>query len=406
MSQRTIDLVETTLAEFQPFLDSNTALEQPLTFYHNGDRGIHHTLTRCGDKNSRDHFRDKSVYTLSGASNKRLCPYCLNRGIKVQLLHGAPALEHLQEVKSQILRREEQLAEKSITIRKLFEFYEFALAIDAKLLEATHEQVQKEGLTNFAQNVKTMAEHYIQTVKKNFLAQQDKVEQYIVAQSLSMQANNERFSLASPEDNSIFAPTQEGYGRRNAINKLFEIWINGKTTFQTENEIKLSLEDFLGKIALTNSSQLRGVFIPSQALDLQEALDLGWAKTKKDALDRMLSSWEARYTKELSQKESKIALIYEAKLWKAEEVRILLPYFQIATSPNKDYTLLKVPSFIGKWLELQSSTGSRYNNAIASIYKDLDYDQNTLEAALVLYQPDDQTVYSDFGKALKAASLL
>ena len=406
MSQRTIDLVETTLKEFQPFLDSKTTLEQPLTFYHNGDRGIHHTMTRCGDKNSRDHFRDKTVLTLTNALNKRICPYCLERGIKVQLLSGGQALEHLQEIQNQISRREEQLAEKSVTIRKLFEFYEFALALDAKLLETTHEQVQKEGLTNFAQQIRINADKFITCVKSNFLAQQEKVEQYIVAQSLSLQASNERFTLASSEDTLLFAPNPERYGRRNAVTQLFELWINGKSAFQTNEVIKLNLEEHLDKVPLSLSSQLTGVKIPDQAEDLKAALDIGWALAKKEALDRMLSRWEARYTKELSQRESKVALIYEAKLWKAEEVRILLPYFQVATSPKKDYTLLRVPSFISKWLELQNSNSSRYGNSIVSIFTDLNYDQNVLEAALVLYQPDDQTIYSDFGRALKAASLL
>ena len=406
--QEKIAMISRVFQEYIPYIDDSTILDKPIIFSHNGQRGVYHLNPRCGQRGYNSRYTDTSLITIKEASLKRICQRCLNDGIRDQLLNGGRIFEQHKDLIKDIKKNLDILSHSAndLTPIKIMEYFSFR----EKILKY---RSKPDDVEVIAQSSSKMSSEFIR-LRKDFLAklksvsmlQLPKVEKYIAMQYLSALVENEKYLHATPEQSFALNGRDEVSSYRDEAYKLFGIYVLERSQNKNLEESMEKLNTYLKSVKLVSTSQLKTLPIP-EAEDLAKAIEIGWKSHKERTLLTLLERWEAKYDKIVANEKSVIALVSIGDFWRQDIIKYLIPFYQQAQSTNYDLVVLRVPKFIGNFLTLHSDKSGRYNSkAYVELFIDEGYSNSVLETAIALYEPANDSVYSQFQVALNAAAII
>ena len=413
MSDQSIVIIESGLSYLNPYRDEAVDQDFPLEWFHNGVRGIHHTSERCLTKGKSKVQVSRSTLSLIQAKNKRLCPNCFKTGMLGSFFDGGKVYNHLLELSNQIDSTHIHLATENLSIHQLTEIIEKSHKFQAMSIKEDNSKyhlVEEGNQILFNNKVLLQAEKFSTFLEQRLEEYRVKVEHTMVANYLSIYAEEHLDKFFKEDELKPFSnPRSERNSKTTATNVLRTFYtLRGKST--PIQEIKQQLYSDMKTIAITDIDQLSNVPMINSIDNLKSTVELSWESYKLTILETLIERWERLYLKQLeNNKETDLLLVDTSELWRAEQLKVLFPYFQVQADKSKELVILKTPRFITQWAQVSSSSNNytmRNMERVIKVYEEKAYTPSQLSTALVLYEPGTESIYQDFSVALTAAATL
>jgi hypothetical protein len=413
MSDQSIVIIESGLSYLNPYRDEAVDQDFPLEWFHNGVRGIHHTSERCLTKGKSKVQVSRSTLSLNQAKNKRLCPNCFKTGMLGSFFDGGKVYNHLLELSNQIDSTHIHLATENLSIHQLTEIIEKSHKFQAMSIKEDNSKyhlVEEGNQILFNNKVLLQAEKFSTFLEQRLEEYRVKVEHTMVANYLSIYAEEHLDKFFKEDELKPFSnPRSERNSKTTATNVLRTFYtLRGKST--PIQEIKQQLYSDMKTIAITDIDQLSNVPMINSIDNLKSTVELSWESYKLTILETLIERWERLYLKQLeNNKETDLLLVDTSELWRAEQLKVLFPYFQVQADKSKELVILKTPRFITQWAQVSSSSNNytmRNMERVIKVYEEKAYTPSQLSTALVLYEPGTESIYQDFSVALTAAATL
>ena len=411
MSFKSNLIFETALNNLNPFRDQPIDQDFAIDWYHNGAKGFHHATYRCSQKNKNTDMT-RSRLSLNEVAGKRLCPNCFQEGLLVNFFNGAIVFNHLLELCEQLTISKQQLAKEDLSIYHLTTTIEKNEKYQAMLLTPDIEKYQLviDGhQTIFNAKVITQAQDFDKYLKLRLNQYQSKIELDMVGSYLSSYAEENLDKFFKEDELKLFTPSRNVRNTNPSAISILKAFFSLRSKLTSSEVIKLSLMEDLKTIAITDIEQLNSVPMITSLGNLKSTVELSWESYKLSILEPLLERWEKKFTKQLSETSLDLLLVNTTSFYRSEHLKVLFPYYKVQEDKTKDLVVLKTPHFVTLWAKQNAGENSymyRSMDRAIKVFSENSYTPSELNTALVLYEEDSDSVFSDFQKALTAAQTL